>query len=60
VARALESEPAILGCGAHLLVVGHEPSSERAHRLTNAERGKGTQSFVLADCSTRGAAFTSS
>jgi hypothetical protein len=32
VARALESEPAILGCSAHLLVVGHKPSSERTYR----------------------------
>jgi hypothetical protein len=27
VARALESEPAVLGCSAHLMVVGRKPTT---------------------------------
>ena len=33
VARALESEPSVLGCSAHLMVVGRKPTT----RLTSAD-----------------------
>jgi SAM-dependent methyltransferase len=32
VARALESEPAMLGCSAHLIVVGHKPAADARRR----------------------------
>jgi len=32
VARALESEPSVLGCSAHLIVVGRKPTTQRALR----------------------------